>query len=533
MACRVLQFGLLATLFFLTQHETIAADETTPQYWYDRSQVELDAALVESQGFNTNRAEGMILFIGDGMSVSTVTGVRIWKGQKAGNTGEESKLVYDDFPHFGYSKTYNTDSQVPDSAGTATAYLTGVKTKRRVLGLDAGIQVKNCNSISGHEVDSILAMVKKNGLPVGIVTTTRITHASPGGAYAHVPHRSWEDDSELPQEAVDNGCKDIAKQLVKDHDIDVILGGGRRRFLMKSQQDETGWAGARSDEDLIAAWKAKYANKASAEYITTRDQLLTIDPDDTEYLLGLFGYAELNFDISRTAKEPTLAEMTEMAIRILQKKSTDGRYFLFVEGGRVDHGHHYDQAKFAITDGLALEAAIAKAKELTTPNTLIALSSDHSHTLSFAGYPKRGNPIFGKIFSDSYNLPYTTLSYYSGRTALLDVALSFRFNGHRPDVTNVDTEKKSYAQQALVGTYSATHSGEDVAIFATGPWSHLFHSVHEQNYIPHVMMFAGCVGDYYDTCRDSPLISGSLTAEDAAVPARFRYAAKPKSFTLV
>ena len=84
------------------------ADETTAQYWYDRSQVELDAALAESQGFNTNRAEGMILFIGDGMGVSTVTAARILKGQLAGNTGEESKLFYDGFPHLGYSKVRGT-----------------------------------------------------------------------------------------------------------------------------------------------------------------------------------------------------------------------------------------------------------------------------------------------------------------------------------------------------------------------------------------------------------------------------------------
>ena len=62
----------------------------------------------------------------------------------------------------------------------------------------------------------------------------------------------------------------------------------------------------------------------------------------------------------------------------------------------MDHGHHFDQAKYAITDGLALERAIKKVKELTSPDTLIVLSSDHSHTLSFSGYPPRGHSIFGE-----------------------------------------------------------------------------------------------------------------------------------------
>ncbi|XP_038066486.1 alkaline phosphatase-like [Patiria miniata] len=467
----------------------------------------------------------MILFIGDGMSVGTVTGVRIWKGQKDGFTGEESVLEYDKFPHFGYSKTFNTNSQVPDSAGTATAYLTGVKTKRRVLGLDAGINVGDCASTFGHEVDSILKMVKNNGMPVGIVTTTRITHASPGGCYSHVPERDWEADTELPQEAVANGCKDIARQMVEDNDIDVMMGGGRYRFYMESQTDpDTGLPGARKDKDLIAEWQQKYQNRASAEYITKRQQLLDLDIENTDYLLGLFSFSEINFDIERTPDEPTLAEMTEVAIKILQKKSKNsgGRYFLFVEGGRVDHGHHFTEAKHAITDGLALEVAIAKAKQLTTSNTLMVLSSDHGHTMSFAGYPKRGNPIFGKIFEDAFKLPYTTLGYYTGRNAYTHLMPTFTLKKHRTDITNVDTEANEYEQQSFVPSVYETHGGEDVAIFATGPWSHLIHSVHEQHYITHVMMFAGCVGDYFDTCRDSPYISGALTDKDADVPARFR-----------
>ena len=86
----------------------------------------------------------------------------------------------------------------------------------------------------------------------------------------------------------------------------------------------------------------------------------------------------------------------------------------------------------------------------------------------------------------------------------------------------VSSEAGNYEQQSFIPSVYETHGGEDVAIFATGPWSHLFHSVHEQNYIPHVMMYAGCVGDYYDSCHDS----SRLTADDEALPARFRFAAK-------
>ena len=69
---------------------------------------------------NTNKAKNVIFFIGDGMGVQTHTAARIYKGQKNGKSGEEEILEWEKFPYTGQSKTYNTDFQVPDSAGTAT-----------------------------------------------------------------------------------------------------------------------------------------------------------------------------------------------------------------------------------------------------------------------------------------------------------------------------------------------------------------------------------------------------------------------------
>ena len=87
----------------------------------------------------------MILFIGDGMGQPTHTAARIYKGQKAGKKGEESILIWEKFPFSGHSKTYNTDKQVPDSAGTATALFTGVKTRMGVLGIDGTPLFNQCD----------------------------------------------------------------------------------------------------------------------------------------------------------------------------------------------------------------------------------------------------------------------------------------------------------------------------------------------------------------------------------------------------
>ncbi|NIO39814.1 MAG: alkaline phosphatase, partial [Burkholderiales bacterium] len=68
----------------------------------------------------------------------------------------------------------------------------------------------------------------------GVVTTTRVTHATPASVYAHTAERDWESDRFLPEEAVSDGCKDIAYQLMNfsfGNGLDVALGGGRREFF--------------------------------------------------------------------------------------------------------------------------------------------------------------------------------------------------------------------------------------------------------------------------------------------------------------
>ena len=100
-----------------------------------------------------------------------------------------------------------------------------------------------------------------------------------------------------------------------------------------------------------------------------------------------------------TGGEPSLAQMTKLAVNILSRNS-DG-YFLLVEGGRIDHGHHDNNAYRALTDGIAFADAVEVADKMTNQNdTLIIVTADHSHTFNFSGYPSRGNPILGKVNSN-------------------------------------------------------------------------------------------------------------------------------------
>lgn len=101
--------------------------------WYKDAQNILNAKIKTIQ--NNHKAKNIILFIGDGMGVSTITAARILDGQNKGHTGEENSLSFDKFPYSGLVKTYNTDSQTADSAGTMTVMVTGVKTKKGVLSI--------------------------------------------------------------------------------------------------------------------------------------------------------------------------------------------------------------------------------------------------------------------------------------------------------------------------------------------------------------------------------------------------------------
>ncbi|MGB6230030.1 MAG: alkaline phosphatase, partial [Litorimonas sp.] len=163
---------------------------------------------------DTAPARNLILFIGDGMGVSTVTAARIFEGQKLGLAGEEHQLAWETFPHTALSKTYNTNQQVPDSAGTATAMYTGVKTSAGVLGVGPEVARGDCAAARDHELETFWDAAGARGMKLGLVTTTRLTHATPAAAYAHSSERNWEYDGELSIDSRAGGCRDIAAQFV-------------------------------------------------------------------------------------------------------------------------------------------------------------------------------------------------------------------------------------------------------------------------------------------------------------------------------
>ncbi|MBB1281542.1 alkaline phosphatase [Pseudoalteromonas sp. SR41-1] len=494
----------------------------TSNAWFSEAQTKLGAAQTASSNIVTEsgKAKNVILFVGDGMGISTITAARILAGQLEGEMGEEHQLSFETMPFSGFVKTYNVDAQTPDSAGTMTAMASGVKTDAGVLGIDEAVERGNCASGKGNELVTSLELAEIAGKATGIISTARITHATPAATYAKSAERNWEDISDMPESAAT--CEDIASQLVNfeanlearfsgvDVDgIDVVMGGGRRHFLPKdaafnSTDAVSAVEGDRTDNrDLTAEWKTQYPN---GTYVMDQTGFDAISDDATK-VFGLFNESHMQYEADRAndvAGEPSLSQMTEKAINVLD--NNEQGFFLTVESGRIDHAHHAGNAYNALNDTIELAKAVKVAMENTNPEeTLIVVTADHSHVFTIAGYPKRGNPILGKVVAvgetepslAADDMPYTTVGYTNGlgyrdlgdETNADASYLAAPVTG-RVDLSDVDTTTPGFHQESLVPLGSETHAGEDVGVYAMGPGAHLVTGTNEQSFLFHVMDFA-------------------------------------------
>ena len=421
-----------------------------------------------AQAHAAGEAKNVIFFLGDGMGPTTVTATRIYK------VGEAGKLTMESLKRTARIKTYSNDAQTTDSAPSMSAYMTGVKMNNEVISMSADTKASDatgkgyvsgadstCPANNGTPAVTLLELAKAAGKSVGAVTTTRVTHATPAATYSHICHRDGENQI-AAQGAPGNTLYNAA---LKDG-LDVLLGGGRRHYL---PQGTTG--SKRTDTtDLTAQFQT-----AGYTYVTTGTALTAVNPATTNKLLGLFNMDHMNYELDRVKKsvdEPSLADMTEKAVRVLQKNGKG--YFLMVEGGRIDHALHGTNAKRALEDAGAFDEAIKRALSIADlSNTLIVVTADHDHTMTINGYPRKGNPILGvsndiktgqpQLAADG--LPYTTLVFGNGGTTR---------KATRDNVASVDTAADDYLQEVGVqlGTPgSETHGGGDVMLFSSGPGS--------------------------------------------------------------
>lgn len=462
----------------------------TAAWWFRNG-----AAQAAARGAMGGRAKNVILFVGDGMSLPTVAAARILDGQRKGGPGEGNLLAWESFPDTAFSRTYNTDAQTPDSAGTMSAMATGVKTRYGVISVGPQAARYDCEEGLAAPMLTLWELAAASGMATGVVTTTRVTHATPAATFSHVADRNWENDAELARAAGTGACTDIARQMVESpygSGPDVLMGGGRGNFMPANQRDPEydDKVGLRLDgRDLVAEWQARHPG---GSYAWNAAQLAAAP--ESGPLLGLFEPSAMHYAHDRGedgAGEPTLAQMTRAAIQRLQH-DPDG-YVLLVEGALIDYAHHDGNAFRALDETIALSEAVAAAEAMTSADdTLVLVTADHAHTLSFVGYPVRGNPILDKVMERSKDgtpklaraadgLPFTTLVYANGPGYVA---------GARPDLTGVDTADPDYLQEATVPRSGESHGGDDVGIWARGPGADAVRGSVEQNTIFHFLLQA-------------------------------------------
>ncbi len=426
--------------------------------------------------------KNIIFFLGDGMGMTTMTAARIYQ------MGEDGNLTMDTLPETAFVKTFSNDAQVTDSAPSMSAYMTGVKMNNEVVSMTSNTSAYNTQSLSsyvqgadstcpgsgnGSAVTTLLELAKGSGLGTGVITTTRITHATPAATYAHICHRDGENS--IAAQLVPGGA---GYNAALADGVDVVMGGGLRHFQPKA----TAGSKRTDTRDLVAEMKQRGYSFAS-----NYSEFGSLPASGK--LLGLFTSSHMAYDLDRDpSKEPSLAEMTSRTID--QLKSNPKGMFVMVEGGRIDHALHETTARKALQDTVAFDQAIKTAidkMQVIDPglkNTLIVVTADHDHTLVLNGYAARTGKSTeaspgvlgllrlytnGSLSKDTSGNPFTIIGFGNGENRLAT----------RTALTDAQVFDKAYHQEATIpmSAGSETHGGGDVFIGAMGRGAENFHGV--------------------------------------------------------
>jgi alkaline phosphatase len=308
--------------------------------------------------------KNVILVIGDGMGPQTV-GLAIYYNLFMNGPGKPlnlEKLMA--AGNTGYCLTYQYGTVVTDSASAATALASGVKTRDAIIGKDH----------DGRPMKSLIDIANSLGKSTGVISNTRLTHATPAAFYAHIIHRDMENE--------------IAAQLVERGDLTVAFSGGAQYFIpngtrvedhasLKGIDEKAGWGKSKrkDNRDLI-----EEARKKGYTIVANDKEMLRQDAQKVQKILGLFSATEFSSAIDRQPHEqtglPTLNQMTEKAFEML--KNPQG-FFLMVEGGQIDNVAHGNDVASVVHEMLELDRAIGTAMAFAeeNPDTLLVVTADH------------------------------------------------------------------------------------------------------------------------------------------------------------
>ena len=288
--------------------------------------------------------KNVIFYIGDGMASAQ---------RRLPEEVYGKKLTMNKLPVVGLYTTFSSDSIIPDYAAAGTAMATGHKTASYVISMDVEKNVA---------FETLAEAAKRLGKSVGILTTTRLSHATPATFAAHIASRNSENE--------------IAEQYL-EKEFDVWMGGGRRHFIPKSienrQDPDKNLKSKRKDErDLLK----EFADKGYA-VIRTKSELMALDIKTDTRVFATFTESHLPYELDMPEMVPNLAQMTAVAIKIL-KQNPKG-FFLMVEGGKIDHAAHGNAPGGVLCDTIDFDNAVKAGVDFREEdvNTLILVGGDH------------------------------------------------------------------------------------------------------------------------------------------------------------
>jgi alkaline phosphatase len=401
----------------------------------------------------------VILFIPDGFGPAQGTMARDFRRDYL---QQGPSLVMDDM-EVGSVRTFATDNRVTDSASSATAYATGHKTYNGAIGVDT----------ERRPLATVLQGAKQRGMATGVVTTTRITHATPASFVAHVPQRAME--------------AQIAEHLLWTRP-DVVIGGGLRFFRPEAD------GGSRTDgRDLIEEAR-------SAGYSVALDRQ-TYDLAATKPFFALLADDHLAYEVDRRhTDEPSLAEMTQKALELLS--AGDDGFFVMIEAGRIDHAAHGNDPVGTLHDVLAFDEALRVARQFVEADgqTLLISVADHETggmTLGriidgrshYGWYPEvlaRVGSSQGRMvdaISVGDRSAGDILAEYAGVDDVTEEELA-ALEGARIDGRGLGSViSEIISKRAGIGWTTGGHTGVDVRLHAFGPGSDLLVGNHDNSYI--------------------------------------------------
>jgi len=402
-----------------------------------------DTASIQKQIPSTPK--NIIMIVSDGMGPAYTTAYRNFRDNP--DTPEVEGVVLDDI-FVGNASTYpdQVSGFVTDSAASATALASGVKSYNGAIGVD-----KNKKPVT-----SILQRAKQLGLRTGVAVTSQIVHATPASYVAH--NESRQNYNELADSFFDDR---INGQFVAD----VMLGGGTRYF-------------EREDRNITAEFiDAGYA------YVDTYNKLATLPAG--ENVLGLFAEVGLPWALDDLRKN-RLAYLTEHAIKHLEN---DKGFFLLVEASQVDWAGHSNDVASAMAEmhdlNLTLEYLVSYVE--ANPDTLVVLTADHSTgglTIGARG-EYRWAPEWLQNLKQSPTSIAQSLSEAASPVTFVSDALGFELTEQEvgqvtelAKLTNVKEKeqgiKKLLDMRSNTGWTTTGHTGVDVEVFAFGAASSKF-----------------------------------------------------------